>query len=115
MGCKTAKELHCVTTSEVRNLYVEFSDDLVGSDKLTGTPTIVEVTTSDLTLSNEVVTTATYQSAKGETVAIGAAVSFKVDASEASASTTYTIKITCATDNAVPETLHGEVQISVEA
>ena len=71
---------------------------------MTGTPTIVEVGTSDLTLASKTVNTATYVEAyTGNTVAIGSAVGCSVLGGTA-ANSPYMIQVTVSTDAAVART-----------
>ena len=83
---------------------VNCTEDLDDSASLTGTPTITEQTTSDLTLGNKVVTSTTYtDSVTGETVAAGKAFSFT--ATGGTAGTAYRIRASVATDSSPAETL----------
>ena len=50
MGTAYAAEIHTKTPNGVRFLDMDFADDIATGDTLTGTPTIVEITTTDLTL-----------------------------------------------------------------
>jgi hypothetical protein len=59
---------------------VSFAALLDASETLTGTPAVVEQTTSDLTISAVAVNTATFLDANGDTVAIGEGVQFRVGA-----------------------------------
>lgn len=109
---KYAIERHVKTASEVRNVAVSFVDELDSGELLTGTPTVAEVTTSDLSLTNKAVNTAAL-TISGKAVAIGQAVQFKV--SGGTAGTTYTIKVTVSTDATPAQTLICALVIEVLA
>ena len=96
--------------AEERLVSVSLAGKLDSGELLTGTPTIVEVTTSDLTLANKAVSTAQL-TISGRTVAIGQAVQFKV--SGGTAGTTYTIRITVTTDSTPAQTLVLDVVLKV--
>ena len=98
--------------SGIRNVGVSFKDALDSGELLTGTPTIVEVTTSDLTLSDKVVNTAKLTIA-GKSAAIGQAVQFKVLGG--TADKTYTILITTSTDATPAQTFPVTLKIRVKA
>ena len=100
------------TVSEVLNAAVNFSGKLSSGEKLTGTPVVVEVTTTDLTLGSKVVSTAIVE-ISGIDVPIGEAVQFSV--SGGVAGTTYTVNVSCTTDSTPAQTLHGKVTFTVEA
>jgi len=68
-------------------------------ESLTGTPTVVEVTTTDLTITSKAVST-TALTINGTSVAAGAAVQFKVSGMKTTGSP-YTLKVTVST-NATP-------------
>jgi len=87
-----------ISVGDTETVAVNFTDHLDSGELLTGTPTVVEVTTSDLTLGSKAVNTATYvESQSGDTVAIGAAVQFSVSGGTA-ANSPYKIRVTCSTD-----------------
>lgn len=73
--------------------YVPYLDS---GELLTGTPTIVEITTTDLTITNKAVSTTTL-TIEGVAVLTGQAVQFLV--AGMLAGVTYTIKITVSTDS----------------
>ena len=100
------------TTSEVRNVAVSFSGKLDSGEKLTGTPTIVEVTTSDLTLGNKVVNTAELI-INGIIVPIGEAVQWNV--SGGIAETEYITLASIGTDATPAQTLYGSTILDVIA
>lgn len=112
MSTATANQVQCKTASEVRNVAVSFSGKLDSGELLTGTPTVVEVTTSALTLDNKVVSTAIL-TINSVSVPVGEAVQFRVSGGTAGA--TYQIRINCDTDASPAQTLYGDVILEVIA
>jgi len=106
----TCLERPIVSTGSVRLVRVDFTDALDSGVSLTGTPTVVEVTTSDLTLGNKIVTIASYDDDSGTTVAAGKAIQFTVTGG--TAGTTYTILCTVATDSSPAETIPCNVLLT---
>ena len=98
-----APQLYEIGTSAARNAIVDFTDELDAGELLTGTPTVDELDTSDLTITNESVNTAeltTYPDGPdmpAVTVAIGKAVQFHVTG--ALAGIAYTLRVLAATDS----------------
>jgi hypothetical protein len=101
---------HTKGAGETRNIAVDFRGKLRGSEKLTGTPTIVEVTTSALTLTNKAVNTAAV-TILGESVGIGLALQVRVSGGTAGAE--YEIKFTCATDSDPAQTVEDKIELGV--
>ena len=95
MSASTAPQIQSKTASEVRTVAVSFVGKLDIGELLTGSPTVAEVTTTDLTIAAEAVS-ASALTILGETVAIGKAVTFRV--SGGTAGTDYTIRVTVGTD-----------------
>ena len=97
----SAPQIQTIVVGETRNVAVSFAAKLDSNELLTGTPTVVEVTSSDLTITNAVVSTAEL-TILSETVAIGQAVTFTVSGALASGGLTtppskaglYQIKVT---------------------
>jgi len=88
----------CISVGDTETAAINFTDHLDSGELLTGTPTAVEVTTSDLTIGSVAVNTATYVEAEtGDTVAIGAAVQFSVSGGT-TANSPYLIRVTVSTD-----------------
>ena len=108
----TAPQRQSKTASEVRNVAVSFANVLDSGELLTGTPTVVEVTTSDLTLGSKAVNTAIL-TINGISTPVGEAVQFNV--SGGTAEVEYTIKITCSTDSSPAQTVIGSLIIPVKA
>ena len=121
MPMNTAPERPVLVPGETRNFAVSFAGELDSGEVLTGTPTVAEQTTSDLTIENKAVNTAAL-TINGKTVAIGNAVQFKVSAQlaagseredESVATGTYKIKITVGTDATPAQTLIGFADFDV--
>lgn len=108
----TAIEVPTKTASEVLNAAVSMSAKLADGEVLIGTPTVVEVGTSDLTLSSKVISTVA-QDISGVNVPVGEAIQFSV--SGGSVNTLYTINVSCQTTSNPPQTIHGKVTFHVEA
>lgn len=82
---------------ETRIAAVNFGPTLDDSDTLTGTPTVVEQTTSDLTISQVTLNSATYEErGSGETVAANTAVKFAVTGGSV-ANSPYSLLVTAST------------------
>lgn len=100
--------------AEVRTIVVDFREKLLADELLSGTPTVAEVTTSDLTISEESLTV-TPMAAFGYPFAIGPyvptdhGVQFLV--AGGTAGTEYTIRITATTDDG--QTLIQEIVLRV--
>jgi hypothetical protein len=102
-----APQVHELSTSETRNVAVDMRGKLDGTEVCTGAPTITEVTTTDLTLTNKAVSTAEL-AINGDAVPIGQALQFTV----ASAATgTHYVDLVCGTN--ASQTVAGRVTISV--
>lgn len=98
------------TASEIRNIAVSFTGKLDSGEACTGTPTITEVTTSDLTISNKVVSTAILV-INGVSTPIGEAVQCSVTGG--TAGTTYEIQIAAGTDSTPAQTMYGTIKLKV--
>lgn len=106
-----AIQRHTVSVGETRLVRVNFADNLQSGVTLTGTPTVVEVTTTDLTLGSKSLNAATYTDDDGTTVAISNAVTFTV-AGGTAANSPYSILVTTATNSTPAETLKCLVKLS---
>lgn len=113
MSIHTAPERPIAIVGETNNFSVSFADVLDSGELLTGTPLVVEVTSSDLTISNKAVNTGAL-TINDISVAIGLAVQFKV-VGQIVASTPYTVKITASTDSTPAQTKVRYVKFKVEA
>jgi hypothetical protein len=116
-GPTKAEERPYKTVSEVRNFAVSFHKKLDSGELLTGTPVALEVTTSDLTLSNKSRNSSEmkiYDRNGGElTVAANKVVTFTV--AGGSVNKAYKVKISCATDATNAQTLYGDIEFGVVA
>lgn len=110
MTTSFATQRPCKTASETRNAGVSFANKLDSGELLSGTPTVVEVTTSALTLTNKAVNTSAL-TLDGQDVAIGEAVTFTV--AGGSAGVRYHIRVNVDTDAGVTQTLYGDVYLEV--
>ena len=100
----TLPQRHTLSVGATRLVRINATSDLDDGASFTGTPTVAEVTTSDLTLANNIVNTATYTDAiTGNTVAIGKGIQFT--AAGGTADTTYRVRVTCSTDSSPAETI----------
>lgn len=106
-------EYRTCRVGEVRTPAVSFVGVLEAGELLTGTPTVVEVGTTDLTLENKAVNTAAL-TISGKSVAIGQAVQFKVSG-QASANSPYTLLVTTATDASPAQTFVRNLTLYVVA
>jgi hypothetical protein len=102
---KPAREFSITALSPVT---VDLIDDLDGEELLTGTPTVVEITTSALTLANEAVNTEPTE-ANGRLVPIGKAVKFTVTGG--AVDTTYTVRVTVSTTSNVLRTIVYDIKL----
>ena len=111
MSDNTAPERPTLAVGETRNFAVSFAGVLDSGETLTGTPTIAEVTTTDLTIGSKLVST-TALTINGVSVAAGLAVTFSVTG-QLVTHTPYTIKITVGTTSTPAQTLVKYVTFSV--
>ena len=101
---------YTLSVGATRVVYIDCTREL-GDASLTGTPTVAEQTTSDLTLGNKAVNTATYTcGVSGRTVAVGKAMLFSV--SGGAEGTEYTVRVACDTDSTITEHLVYDVIIN---
>jgi len=107
-----APQIHTKTVSEERNIAFAFDDVVDSGELLTGTPTIVEVTTTDLTITNKVVSTAEL-TIDGIATPTGEAVQCHITGG--TADTTYEILITVSTDSTPAQELNGKFVLKVIA
>ncbi len=110
MTAAAAHQIQSKTAAEVRVVAVSFQGKLDSGELLTGTPTIVEVTTSDLTLANKAVSTVAL-TIDGTSNAIGEAVQFSVTGG--TAGVTYTINAQVGTDSTPAQTLEVNLTLIV--
>lgn len=96
-----APQQYQLAESETALVSVDFQPLLDSGELLTGTPTVAEITTTDLTLANAAVNTAAL-TVNGVAVAISEAVQFSVTGAQPS--TAYRIRVTCGTDSTPAQT-----------
>jgi len=107
-----APQIHTKTVGDIRNIAYAFDDVVDSGELLTGTPTIVEITTTDLTISSKAVNT-TVLDIDGISTPIGEAVQCSI--SGGVADTTYEILITVSTNSTPAQTLNGKFILKVIA
>lgn len=106
------QQYHQISVGDTEVISVNYTDHLDSGESLTGTPTVAEVTTTDLTLASKAVNSSTYVEADtGDTVAVGAAVQFTAKGGTA-ANSPYTIRITVSTDATPARTFVRDVLLS---
>lgn len=103
-------EYYEISEGDTRSAKIDYRKDLDSGELLTGTPTVVEQDTSDLTISNVAVSTTT-ETVKGETVAIGQAVVWTVTGGLESNSP-YLIRVTTSTDASPAQTFAYDLRLS---
>ena len=96
MGAITASQQPPTAAGDVRNGSCSFAGQLDSGELLTGTPTVEEQTTSDLTITSEAVSTEAL-TINGISVAAGEAVQFTFSGMT-TANSPYTLKVTVSTD-----------------
>lgn len=101
-----------VSVGDVEVFSIGYSDWLETGELLTGTPTVTEVTTSDLTISNKVVST-TALTILRQSIPASEAVQFTVSGQQASM--VYKIRISVSTDATPARTCVRDILFSVEA
>ena len=96
------KRISAGATRMVSVSYLAWLEGLGGTASLTGTPTVVEVTTSALTLSDKAINSVALK-INGKTNPVGKAVRFKVVTPSNGSGTTYRVRITATTDSTPAE------------
>ena len=84
-----------VSVGETELVSIDYTNGLEADELLTGTPTVVEVTTAHLTIASKVVTTEEVRIFE-RNVALGKAIQFTVSGQRIN--TQYSIRITVSTD-----------------
>lgn len=112
MSDNIAPQRPTFVVGERNNPAVSFDGVLASGELLTGTPTVAEETTTDLTISSESVNTVAL-TINGESVAIGRAVQFSVVGQQAGV--TYMLKITATTDSVPAQVKIRHVVFEAEA
>lgn len=101
-------DLGTKSSSAVRNVKIDATAELTGSEVLTGTPTITE---STLTLTGKAINSSATVEINGATVALNKAILFTV--AGGTAGTTYSIAISVGTTSNPAETLTYDGQLEV--
>jgi hypothetical protein len=113
MSVNVAPQIPVIPEGETNNFAVSWVRVLDPGELLTGTPLVVEETTSDLTITNKTISTATL-SINGRDVVAGQAVQFVVSG-QIVAHSPYTLKLTVTTNSTPPQTKIRDIRFSVEA
>lgn len=93
-----------ISESDVEIGRISFKDSLRSGEKLTGTPTFAEQTTSDLTIDSVALNASAAITVKDREVPINEAVLFRIQGQQAGV--TYTVKVTATTDSTPARTLN---------
>ena len=109
-----AKQIPYKSVSEARAVSIDYTDLLDSGEVLAGTPTVVEVGSSDLTLSNKARNSSGAVTILGDSVAVNSAVQFHV-ASGGVAGKRYTIKVTVSTNASTAQTFVDLVRLDVRS
>lgn len=113
MGEIYAAQIPSFAEGDTRNGAVSFAEQLDSGEALTGTPTVVEQTSSDLTISNVAVSTGSLV-INGVTVVAGEAVQMTITGA-LKATGSYLLKVTATTDSTPAQTLVRYIRFKVEA
>lgn len=106
---KILEQQYDLSINETEVVSVNYSDILSSGELLTGTPTVSEVSTTNLSLGNKLVSTATYvESFSGETVAIGKAVQFTISTSTLGV---YQVRVSVDTDSTPTRTIVRDLYV----
>jgi len=96
MAVITLDEIYPISEGDTEFVPINYTNHLRSGELLSGTPTIVEVTTTDLTLTNNAVST-TVLVVKNESVTVGMAVQFNMTGQLTGI--LYRIRVTVSTDD----------------
>jgi hypothetical protein len=107
---KRAEPLYEISVGDVEIISYQFVEHLDAGELLTGTPTFVEQTTSNLTFGTASRNGTAYTDKAGVSVAANQAVQCSVTTSTAG---TYTIRITTTTDATVARTFIRDIVIDI--
>ena len=105
-----APQRHTKTETEERNIALDLRGKLDAGELLTGTPTVEEVDTADLTLSSKTRNTSII-TVNGLQVPISQGVQFFCTGG--TAGTTYTIRVTCVTTATPAQTIIENLHLKV--
>jgi len=105
-----AMPINEASPDEHRISSVDFGGKLDSGELLTGSPTVTEVTTTDLVITNAQVSTGIL-TINGSSVPVGEAVQFKVDYASAEVRKKYIVKVVCGTD--AGQTVAGQVYVDI--
>lgn len=105
----TLNSIPYISAGDVEMVAIDYTDHLDSSELLTGTPTVTEQSTTDLTFANQAVSTGAL-TINGRSVVTGAAVQFKVSGQQATR--TYRVRISVGTNSTPARTLVRDIQFS---
>jgi hypothetical protein len=91
-----------ISLGDIENFAIDYTDVLDSTETLTGTPTVVEQTTTDLTIASVAVNTSAL-TILDSSVSVGKAVQFKVSGQKVN--TRYTLLVTVGTTSTPARTL----------
>jgi len=114
MTCQKAFEVYCKRETEDEVLTFDFSSRLADVELLSGTPTVVETTTTDLTITNIAVNTVELNF-DGYIIPIGKAVQCLVADGDVGTEdkVTYELTVTISTDSTPSRKLQGLADLEV--
>ena len=113
MPVNLSPQRHTISRGETVNVAVSMIGLLDPGELLTGTPTVLEVTTSDLTLGSKVVNT-TAITVNDVLNIVGQVVRFTA-APISTALGSYVVTITCGTNATPPQTRKANIKLTVVA
>ena len=107
-----ANEIRHKHASETRTISIDYTDKLDSGEALTGTPSVSEVTTSDLTITSPQLNSGEL-TINGSTVAAAKAVQCQVAAG--TSGTTYQLLVQVSTDSSSPgaQTFYDTIKLEV--
>jgi hypothetical protein len=107
----TLPQMPVISVADVEVFAIDYTDVLDDAETITGTPTVAEQTTTDLTISNVSVNSVA-MTILDKSVGIGKAVQFKVVNQKVN--TTYTLLVTVGTTSTPARTLKRLARFEVE-
>jgi len=105
-------DLYMVSAGDTETIAIDYTDILDGTEALTGTPTIVEPTTTGVVLDNKQLNSAAI-TVLGRSVAANNAVQCSAAFSSTMSGTTKTIRVTISTNGSPARTWVRDVKIKV--
>jgi len=110
---RTLDQRYTLSYGSTRLVRVDLTEQLQAGASLSGTPTVAEITTSELTIASAAVNTASYtDKVTGSTVAVGKGVQFTVEGGD---NAEYRVRITVSTNSSPAETIVRDVLLSFDS